>query len=89
MWFDKFDDARVTNDDGFHGCDVNVTDIGDVCKVLFSTDGLKLPRLEKRELVFLLSITHNFVVAVRLRFLFLCVLLNSFVILLWHSLGLL
>ena len=49
MWFDKFDDTRVRNDDGFHGCDVTVTDIGDVCKVLFSTDGLKLPRLEKRE----------------------------------------
>ena len=40
----------------------------------------------KRELVFLISITHNFVVSVRRSFLFLWVL--RVVTLLWHSLGL-
>ena len=43
----------------------------------------QLPRLGKRELIWLLSFTCNYVVSVRRGFLFLCVL-----ILLWHSLSL-
>ena len=46
----------------------------------------QLPQLRKRELVFLLLFTCNFVVSVQRRFLFLLVL--GCVILLWHSLDL-
>ena len=46
----------------------------------------QLSRLGKRELVFLLLFTCNFVVSVRRRFLFFLVLGISCVILLWHSL---
>ena len=42
----------------------------------------------KRELIFLLSFTCNYVVSVRRGFLFLLVLRTGCVILLWHSLGL-
>ena len=46
-----------------------------------------LPRLEKRALILLLSINHNFVVSVRRGFLFLLVLRIGCIILLWHALG--
>ena len=48
----------------------------------------QLPRLGKRELVFLLLSTCNCVVSVSWRFLFLLVLGMDCVFLLWHSLGL-
>ena len=48
----------------------------------------QLPRLGKRELIFLLSFTFNYVVSVRRGFIFLWVLEVGCVILLWHSLGL-
>ena len=48
----------------------------------------KLPRLGKRELVFLLLFTCSFVVSVSKRFLFLLVLGIGCTFLLWHSLGL-
>ena len=49
----------------------------------------QLPRLGKRELVFLLLFTCSFVVSVSWRFLFLLVLGMGCAFLLWHSLGLL
>ena len=48
----------------------------------------QLPRLGKRELVFLLLFTCSFVVSVLGRFLFLLVLGMDCAFLLWHSLGL-
>ena len=48
----------------------------------------QLSRLGKREIVFLLLFTCNFVVSVRRRFLFLLVLGLGCFILLWHSLDL-
>ena len=48
----------------------------------------QLPRLEKRELIFLLLFTCNCVVSVWRGFLFLWVLGMGYVILLWHSLSL-
>ena len=48
----------------------------------------QLPRLGKRELIFLLSFTCNYVVCVWRGFLFLWVLEMGYVILLWHSLSL-
>ena len=48
----------------------------------------QLPRLGKRKLICLLSITRNNVVSVRRGFRFLCVLRMGCVILLWHSLSL-
>ena len=48
----------------------------------------QLPRLGKRELVFLLLFTCTFVVSVLGRFLFLLVLGMDCAFLLWHSLGL-
>ena len=48
----------------------------------------ELPRLGKRELVFLLLFTCSFVVSVLGRFLFLLVLGMDCAFLLWHSLGL-
>ena len=48
----------------------------------------KLPRLGKRELIFLLLFTCNYVVSVWRGFLFLWVLGMGYVILLWHSLRL-
>ena len=49
--------------------------------------GNQLPRLEKREINFLLSFTCNYGVSIRRGFLFLLVLGMGFVILLWCSLG--
>ena len=49
----------------------------------------QLPRLGKRELVFLLLFTCSFVVSVLGRFLFLLVLGIYSTFLLWHTLGLL
>ena len=49
----------------------------------------QLPRLVKRELTCLLLVTCNYVVSVWRGFLFLWVLGMGYVILLWHSLGLL
>ena len=49
----------------------------------------QLPRLGKRELICLLLFTCNYVVSVWGGFLFLSVLGMGYVILLWHSLGLL
>ena len=48
----------------------------------------QFPRLEKRELICLLSFTCKYVVSVRRGFLFLWVLGMGSVILLWHSLSL-
>ena len=48
----------------------------------------QLPRLGKRELIFLLLFTCNYVVSVWRGFLFLWVLGMGYVILLWHSLNL-
>ena len=48
----------------------------------------QLPRLGKRELIFLLLFTCNYVFSVWRGFLFLWVLGVSYVILLWHSLSL-
>ena len=48
----------------------------------------QLPRLGKRELIFLLLFTCNCVVSVRGGFLFLWVLGKGYFILLWHSLSL-
>ena len=48
----------------------------------------QLPRLGKRELIFLLLFTYNYVVSVWRGFLFLWVLGMGYIILLWHSLGL-
>ena len=48
----------------------------------------QLPRLGKRELVFLLLFTCSFVVSVSWRFLFLLALGMGCAFLLWHSLGL-
>ena len=48
----------------------------------------RLPRLGKRELIFLISLTCNYVVSVRRGFLFLLVLGIGYVILLYHSMGL-
>ena len=48
----------------------------------------QLPRLGKRELIFLLLFTCNYVVSVWRGFLFLWVLGMGYVILLWHSLSL-
>ena len=48
----------------------------------------QLPRFGKRELIFLLLFTCNYVVSVLRGFLFLWVLGMSYVILLWHSLSL-
>ena len=48
----------------------------------------QLPRLGKRELIFLLLFTCNYAVSVRRGFLFLLVLGMGYVILLWHSLSL-
>ena len=48
----------------------------------------QLPRLEKRELIYLLLFTCNYVVSVWRGFLFLWVLGMGYVILLWHSLSL-
>ena len=48
----------------------------------------QLPRLGKRELIFLLSFTCNYVVFVWRGFLFLWVLGMGYVILSWHSLSL-
>ena len=47
-----------------------------------------LPRFGKRELIYLLFFTCNYVVSVRRGFLFLWVLVMGCVILLWHSLSL-
>ena len=47
----------------------------------------KLPQLGKREQMFLLLFTCNYVVSVRRGFLFLLVLGIGCVILLWHSKG--
>ena len=49
----------------------------------------QLPQLGKRELICLLLFTCNYVVSVWGGFLFLSVLGMGYVILLWHSLGLL
>ena len=49
----------------------------------------QLPRLGKRELIYLLLFTCNYVVSVWRGFLFLWVLGMGYVILLWHSLSLL
>ena len=49
----------------------------------------QLHRLGKRELICLLLFTCNYVVSVRRGFLFLWVLGMGYVILFWHSLGLL
>ena len=49
----------------------------------------QLHRLGKRELICLLLFTCNYVVSVRRGFLFLWVLGIGYVILFWHSLGLL
>ena len=48
----------------------------------------QLPRLGKRELICLLLFTCNYVVSVRIGFLFLWVLGMGYVILLWHYLSL-
>ena len=48
----------------------------------------QLPRSGKRELIFLLLFTCNYVVSVWRGFLFLCVLGMGYVILLWHYLSL-
>ena len=48
----------------------------------------QLPRLRKRELIFLLLFICNYVVSVWRGFLFLWVLGMGYVILLWHSLSL-
>ena len=48
----------------------------------------ELPLLGKRDIIFLLSFTCNYVVSVKRGFLFLLVLGISCVILLWYSLGL-
>ena len=48
----------------------------------------QLPRLGKRELIYLLLFTCNYVVSVWRGFLFLWVLGMGYVILLWHSLSL-
>ena len=48
----------------------------------------QLPRLGKRELIYPLLFTCNYVVSVRRSFLFLWVLGMGYVILLWHSLNL-
>ena len=48
----------------------------------------QLPRLGKRELIWLLLFTCNYVVSVWRGFLFLWVLGMGYVILLWHSLSL-
>ena len=48
----------------------------------------QLPRLGKRELICLLSLTCNYVVSFRSGFLFLWVLGMGFANLLWHSVGL-
>ena len=48
----------------------------------------QLPRLGKRELIFLLLFTCVFVFSVRRGFLLLWVLCKGYVILLWHSLSL-
>ena len=48
----------------------------------------QLPRLGKRELIYLLLITCNYVVSIRRGFLFLWGLGMGYVILLWHSLSL-
>ena len=54
----------------------------------FEAKADQLPRLGKRELLFLLSFTCIYVVSVRRGFLFLLVLGIGRVILLWHSLDL-
>ena len=59
-----------------------------IVSYLLYTVADQLPRLGKRELVFLLLFTCNFVVSVRRRFLFFLVLGMGCVILLWHSLDL-
>ena len=56
--------------------------------VVFCILSVELPRLGKRELICLLYVTCNYVVSVRIGFLFLWVLGVGCVILLWHSLGL-
>ena len=48
----------------------------------------QLPRLGKREIIFLLLFAYNYVVSVWRGFLFLWVLGMGYVILLWHSLSL-
>ena len=56
-----------------------------LCSSLFIC---KLLRIKYHELIFLLSVTRNFVALVRRGFIFLLVLRIGCVILLWHSLGL-
>ena len=56
-----------------------------LCRVLYVSFSRLIPLFGKRELVFLLSSTRNYVVYFRRGILFLLVLVKGCIMLLWHS----